>query len=680
MTLFGMTLDQIFLEVLNLSLAALPLMAAVLILRLAFRRAPRRVMCLLWLAVWLRLLLPVHLEVPWGIAPAQAIPEETALGVPVTPAGAAAIAYELVGDTANGGLGLIGVPTADPGGSIAGGYTFALHDEAWLLVWGWLWPLGMCAMVLHSLLSLLGLKRRLAEAARVEGRAWEADGLDTAFLLGLFRPRIYLPSGLGDAERAIALAHEGTHLRYGDHVWKLLAYLALCVHWFDPLVWVCFHLFVRDMEVACDEAVTRDMTSEERADYAAALVRLAGKRRSPAAAPLAFGEGDARGRVRRLLSFRKPQSWLTALAVMAAGLAAGMMLVSRAAGLPVNPYLGAGYTVSEVVYNNPISSYFPYTENTTLGFCVTPDYRLLAREFPRAEDLYAPNTVGWAGWQEIGQLAPVELTRDELLELCQPTVDDDLPQKVGELSAVWQAQSEEGVLYLVIQTADGEFLLARGASGLQPEDALIYQLYQLERQDSYADADGYNALALEYAMDFDSLSAAFSAERGLPGRGGSSGAAIATRAMGNGYDVVGYALWLKAEEEQVLSALGLLVLNEGAGNGHGVDVAFRPMDELTELAPGCYLFPEPASSGPHGDYPVGGTCDVIFTTNPEAVTVERVVRDAATGGETGRQEASLREGLRDEDSPGMAVFPWSEGASQTVSYHFYRTDGTEITS
>ena len=364
---------------------------------------------------------------------------------------------------------------------------------------------------------------------------------------------------------------------------------------------------------------------------------------------------------------------------MAAGLAAGMMLVSRAAGLPVNPYLGAGYTVSEVVYNNPISSYFPYTENTTLGFCVTPDYRLLTREFPRAEDLYAPNTVGWAGWQEIGQLAPVELTRDELLELCQPTVDDDLPQKVGELSAVWQAQSEEGVLYLVIQTADGEFLLARGASGLQPEDGLIYQLYRLERQDSYADAAGYNALALEYAMDFDSLSAAFNAERGLPGRGGSSGAAIATRAMGNGYDVVGYALWLKAEEERVLSALGLLVLNEGTGNGHGVDVAFRPMDELTELAPGCFLFPEPASSGPHGAYPVDGTCDVIFTTNPEAVTVERVVRDAATGGETGRQEAALREDLRDGDSPGMAVFPWSEGASQTVSYHFYRTDGTEIT-
>src|SRR5699024_11789083 len=115
MTLFGMTLDQIFLEVLNLSLAALPLMAAVLILRLAFRRAPRRVMCLLWLAVWLRLLLPAHLEVPWGIAPAQAIPEETALGVPVTPAGAAAMAYELVGATAHGGRGLGGVCTAERG-------------------------------------------------------------------------------------------------------------------------------------------------------------------------------------------------------------------------------------------------------------------------------------------------------------------------------------------------------------------------------------------------------------------------------------------------------------------------------------------------------------------------------------------------------------------------------------
>lgn len=674
MTLFGMTLDQLFLKVLDLSVTALPLMAAVLLLRLVFRRAPRRVMCLLWLAVWLRLLLSVHLEVPWGIAPAQAIPAETALGVEVTPAGAAAIAGELVSDT-GGGLGFVTVPAADT----AAVTTLAARPQAWLLVWGWLWPLGLCAMAAHSVLSLLRLKRRLAGAARVEGRVWEADGLDTAFLLGLFRPRIYLPSDLGAAERAVVLAHERTHLRHGDHLWKSLAYAALCVHWFDPLVWVCFHLFVRDMELACDEAATRDMAQGERADYAAALVRLSAGGRSPAAAPLAFGEVDAKGRVQRLLSFRRPQVWLTALAALAAGLAAGTLAVSGAVSGPVDPYLGAGYAVSEVLYHDADHSPLPFSEHTTRAFCITPDYRLMAREIPQTEDIYAHNPMGWMDWWEVGQLEPAELTREALRELCRPLGDADPLRDVRGLAAVWQVHSEEDSWYLVVQTTDDEILLVQGTGGA-PGEGRVNDLFRLERLDSYAYAADYNyTVIFDFAMDFDSLNEAFAAKRGER-RVGSTRGAFTTREMGNGFDVSGYFYRLGLEEPE-LAALGFLVSSSNRENGHAVDMAFYTLDQLEALAPGCYLAPRPASTGPWGTYPDGGTCDVIFTTDPEAVTVERVVSDRATGVEIGRRQAALREELWDPEDPGMAVFLWESGgqsANRSVVYRFYRADGTEI--
>ena len=135
--------------------------------------------------------------------------------------------------------------------------------------------------------------------------------------MGLFKPRIYLPSGLGEGERGYILRHERTHIRRLDHLWKLLAFLALALHWFNPLVWLAFTLAGRDMEASCDEAVLRRTAGDIRAEYAQSILRLAAGRPSPAT-PLAFGAGDAKDRIRTVLCWKKPARWMTALGAAAA--------------------------------------------------------------------------------------------------------------------------------------------------------------------------------------------------------------------------------------------------------------------------------------------------------------------------------------------------------------------------
>lgn len=156
------------------------------------------------------------------------------------------------------------------------------------------WLTGTVAMVIYGVVSLLRLRRRLVGAVPLEKSVYLADHISTPFVLGLFRPKIYLPSALPEGERGYILLHERHHIRRLDHAVKLLAFLALCVHWFNPLVWLMFVLLGRDMEMSCDEAVMKKLGEAVRADYSASLLRLATGRKIIAGAPLAFGEGDTR--------------------------------------------------------------------------------------------------------------------------------------------------------------------------------------------------------------------------------------------------------------------------------------------------------------------------------------------------------------------------------------------------
>ena len=185
------------------------------------------------------------------------------------------------------------------------------------------WLAGAALLLLSSLTSMLRLRRRLVGAVRLRDNIYLADRIPSPFVMGLLRPRIYLPSTLKEVERGYILLHEQHHIRRRDHLAKLLAFLALCIHWFNPLVWLAFILSGRDMEMSCDEAVVRKLGEDIRADYSASLLSLSTGRRIVAGTPLAFGEGDAGGRIRNLLNWKRPQPWvLIACAAVCAGLIA----------------------------------------------------------------------------------------------------------------------------------------------------------------------------------------------------------------------------------------------------------------------------------------------------------------------------------------------------------------------
>ena len=294
---------EIFQKALNMSIAAGWLILAVIALRLLLRRAPKRFRLLLWAVVGLRLALPWSIESALSLIPsAQTLPE---------------------------GIMLERAPVLDTGisslnGAINPGFTAAFTPElgvsanplqVLLPIAAAFWMLGAAAMLLWALVSWLRLRKRVREAVRLEENVYEGE-IASPFVLGLFRPRIYLPFSLENGERELVLAHERAHITAGDHIIKPLGWLLLAAHWYNPLVWLAYALFCRDIELACDERVVRGLSLSDRADYSQALLDLSRPRGGVRACPLAFGESSVKGRVKSVLSYKKPAFWLVLLAVV----------------------------------------------------------------------------------------------------------------------------------------------------------------------------------------------------------------------------------------------------------------------------------------------------------------------------------------------------------------------------
>lgn len=294
---------EIFQKALNMSIAAGWLILAVIALRLLLRRAPQRFRLLLWAVVGLRLALPWSIESALSLIPsAQTLPEGIMLErAPVLDTGISAL---------NGAInpGFTAAFTPELGAS-------ANPLQVLLPIAAALWMLGAAAMLLWALVSWLRLRKRVREAVRLEENVYECE-IASPFVLGLFRPRIYLPFSLENGERELVLAHERAHITAGDHIIKPLGWLLLAAHWYNPLVWLAYALFCRDIELACDERVVRGLSLSDRADYSQALLDLSRPRGGVRACPLAFGESSVKGRVKSVLSYKKPAFWLVLLAVV----------------------------------------------------------------------------------------------------------------------------------------------------------------------------------------------------------------------------------------------------------------------------------------------------------------------------------------------------------------------------
>ena len=346
-----MASDTFFPYFYDMSVMASVVIAAVLLLRLFLHRLPKRLTMLLWAVVLFRLLCPVTVESAVSLIPQQldtiardAALEERAL---ISTGAAASAAYRALGDAANGGLDILSVTldraaVSDPQSQIPP-IVSAYHHQVWLLLLGKLWLPGALLLLLFSLIPWLRLRRQTAVSVplrdipspaytKLPHRIFLADGLPTAFVIGLIRPNIYLPSSLTADEQRLILSHEQVHLRHCDHIWKALAFLALCLHWFNPLVWLAFFAASRDMELFCDETAaelfSRDTGEDRRADYAAALLRLSAGN-GHIFTSLAFGEGSTSLRIRRLLQQKQPRRLTVVLACI--------MCIGVIAACAVNP-------------------------------------------------------------------------------------------------------------------------------------------------------------------------------------------------------------------------------------------------------------------------------------------------------------------------------------------------------
>ena len=303
-------LQTAFLTVAGHSLQAAVVILAVLLMRFVLRRmgAPAAVSYALWAVVLFRLLCPVSPESPVGLVPAEMADLPTQY--------AAEISGEAWLDS--GAVMPNEMPEGNPDRPYVEYTIPAVTQRRAMLqsVSGVLWAVGMAVMVLYSVVAYCRLRRKLVGAMPLEGNIRLADHISSPFVLGLFRPNIYLPSSLSEREREYILLHERHHIRRLDHVIKILAFAALCIHWFNPLVWLAFYLSGQDMEMSCDEAVVKKLGGSIRAEYSASLLNLSTGRTVIAATPLAFGEGNTGGRIKNLAKWKKPALWITVAAVI----------------------------------------------------------------------------------------------------------------------------------------------------------------------------------------------------------------------------------------------------------------------------------------------------------------------------------------------------------------------------
>lgn len=326
-------MKEIFSHFLTAGLSGSVLILAVILARLVLSKAPKRFVCLLWLLVGLRLLIPFTVESKLSLQPEQsAVPQ---LGAQVLPTPSPApVLPEATGNQDSEPIVRPSVPITDEVPATVPSTDTALPDDAAVSGYGviaaWVWSLAAGTMLGYALISYRVLKHKLRWAVPLESGVFEDPSVRSPFLLGYLKPRIYLPSHAVQEHRVHILAHERCHIRRGDNWVKLIGFICLALHWYNPLVWLAYSLLCKDMEMACDEAVIRTMDTQQRKAYSAALLSCAAGKQGISACPVAFGEDNVKQRILKVLHYKKPAFGLSVLAVVAMAVIAVCFLTNPA--------------------------------------------------------------------------------------------------------------------------------------------------------------------------------------------------------------------------------------------------------------------------------------------------------------------------------------------------------------
>ena len=298
-------MSDLFLKIVNMSISASWLVVAVLILRLVLKKAPKWVNVLLWGIVAVRLICPLSFESALSLIPSsETIPLDIEMAAkPTIDSGVPAI---------NSVVNPVLSSFAPPQHVL----TSANPLQIWIPILNIIWLIGVGALLLYTAVSYWRLCRKVDTAVRYKGNIFQSENVSSPFVLGIIKPRIYLPFNMNGQDLEHVVAHEQAHIRRKDHWWKPLGFLLLTIHWFNPLMWLAYVLLCRDIELACDEKVIKGLGNEQRADYTQALVACSVNRRMIAACPLAFGEVGVKERVKSVMNYKKPAFWVIIIAVI----------------------------------------------------------------------------------------------------------------------------------------------------------------------------------------------------------------------------------------------------------------------------------------------------------------------------------------------------------------------------
>lgn len=307
-------MEALFLQILDMSISASWLIAAVILIRILMKRAPKGFRYVLWALVAVRLLCPTFIETDFSLVPSQDVVErvEEKLG-PMEP-------QRLEIPDKNGGIQnnvtsndvtQNNVPqntvTQDPA---------TTEEVNPITVIAWIWMTGILALLIYACVAYRKLRHTIRECMQREDGLWVCDGIQSPFILGLVRPQIYLPSYIEENHIPYIVAHEKEHIRCKDNWWKPLGFILLAIHWFNPLVWAAYILMSRDIELACDERVIRSMQAEDKKNYSKSLLLCSNPRHFISACPVAFGEVGVKERIKKIVDYRKPSVWIIGIGIV----------------------------------------------------------------------------------------------------------------------------------------------------------------------------------------------------------------------------------------------------------------------------------------------------------------------------------------------------------------------------
>ena len=431
---------DLFLKIVNMSISASWIVLAVLLLRIVLNKAPKWINCILWGIVGLRLIMPLSLESVFSLIPSpQTIsPEIMTNATPEINTG-----IPILNSTINP---VISDTFAPEIGASANSLQILIP------IISVVWLIGIASLLVYTLISYLRLKNKVSTAVRFRDNIYQSEAVVSPFVLGIIRPKIYLPFNMAEQEMEHVIAHEQAHLRRKDHLWKPLGFIILTLHWFNPVMWLAYILLCRDIELACDEKVVKEFDYVQKADYSQALLACSVNRRMVAACPLAFGEVGVKDRVKSVLNYKKPAFWVIVVAIIASIVAAVCFLTN-----PIKEStLQKGYYKTEM---------WVYHERAIEGTPLNTYY------------INGENELNIAGNEVDGTIKKTEITAKELKSYAKKPEAWLSEYNFGEIEEAYTVSTSDeptsGPIYFILKTESDDILFATMVEDISDETATV---------------------------------------------------------------------------------------------------------------------------------------------------------------------------------------------------------------